>query len=88
MSRRGKTLKRRMPTKLPKDQETFQKNIDAGNDRDKESAALNADLDALANDRDQQLGALFENADDLRVSHPELRVDADGTVSSDGYPAT
>jgi len=60
------------------DRDTFQKNLDAGADREKESDLLNEDLDRLADDRDKALGEMFEREDGLRERHPELRIDGDG----------
>ena len=60
------------------DRDTFQKNLDSGADREKESDLLNEDLDRLADERDNALGAMFERVDGMRERHPELRIDGDG----------
>jgi len=60
------------------DQDTFQKHVDAGADKEKESQQLNAALDQEALDRDKSLGAIFENDDAMREQHPELKIDGDG----------
>ncbi len=60
------------------DQALFQKNVDSGADKVAESDSLNADLDKLAEERDQKLGAIFELRDDIRDRHPELRIKGDG----------
>ncbi len=60
------------------DQAIFQKNVDGGADKDQESASLNHDLDQIAEERDQQLGSIFEDRTDLRDSHPELKIEGDG----------
>ena len=64
--------------KVANDQEQFQKAIDGGADKDKESEALNADLDAIAEDRDKSLGEIYERTDGVRDDHPELKIEGDG----------
>jgi hypothetical protein len=64
--------------KVAADQETFQKAVDGGADKDKESEALNADLDAIAEDRDKSLGEIYERTDAVREEHPELKIEGDG----------
>ena len=60
------------------DHEEFSKAVDGGADPDKETADLNNALGEIAEQRDQQLGAIYENADYERDRHPELRIDGDG----------
>lgn len=64
--------------KVANDQEQFQKAIDGGADKEKESEALNADLDAIAEDRDKSLGEIYERTDGVREDHPELKIEGDG----------
>ena len=63
---------------VSEDQNTFNKHVANGADHEKESDYLNKDLDALADARDKSLGSLFTNRDDLRESHPDLKIEGDG----------
>jgi hypothetical protein len=60
------------------DQDVFNKHVADGADSAKESDLLNSDLDALADARDSSLGTLFELRDDIRETHPDLRIQGDG----------
>ncbi len=60
------------------DQEQFNKAVADGADAHAEGQNLNAALDDLAEERDKELGALYEQVDWERESHPELQIEGDG----------
>ena len=59
------------------DQDNYDKAIEGGSDAATEGPRLNRALIDLANERDQRLGAIFENADYERTRHPQLRIEGD-----------
>jgi hypothetical protein len=60
------------------DQATYQQHVNSGADPYQESAALNADLDRLAVQRDEQLAQIYHGRDDILARHPSLRLAGDG----------
>lgn len=63
---------------IASDQDIYKKAVADGADPAQESANLNAALDDLSNERDKELGSIYENADYERVRHPELQIQGDG----------
>ncbi len=59
------------------DQATYTQHVNAGANPAQESAIMNADLDRLAEVRDEQLHALYPLRDDLR-HYPQFRLEGDG----------
>jgi hypothetical protein len=59
-------------------QSTHDEHIAAGADPAKESDDFGAYLADLEARRDSDLGALYPNADDIRISHPELQIEGEG----------
>ena len=60
------------------DKDTYDKAIAGGADPAVEGPPFNKALEDRAVERDQRLGAIFENADYERDRHPQLRLDGDG----------
>ena len=60
------------------DQATYQQHVAAGADKTQESILFNNALEDDAVQRDQKLGAIFEQRDDLRADHPQLQIRVDG----------
>jgi len=60
------------------DENTYNTAIQGGADPDVEGPQLNQALADLSTDRDNRLGAIFENVDYERVRHPELQIEGEG----------
>ena len=60
------------------DKDTYDKSIAGGADPAVEGPQFNKALEDLAVERDQRLGAIFENADYERDRHSQLRIEGDG----------
>jgi len=63
---------------VAEDQGIFNKALADGEDPAVERPDFEKALDDLAIQRDEQLGAIFELADGMRLRHPELKIDGDG----------
>ena len=73
-----KVIEQNYADQVAKDQEEYDKLIQGGSTPEKEGPDFNKALEDLAAERDNQLGAIYEKADDEAVRHPELRVEGDG----------
>jgi hypothetical protein len=61
------------------DRAAYQARIEFGGNAPLQAKNRDADIEVLANERDQSLGTLYQLRDDLRESHPELKsIDVDG----------
>ena len=73
-----KVIEQNYADQVAKDQEEYDKLIQGGSTPEKEGPDFNKALEDLATERDNQLGAIYEKADEEAVRHPELRVEGDG----------
>lgn len=73
-----KAIEQKYADQVAKDQEEYEKLIQDGSTPEKEGPEFNKALDDLATERDTQLGAIYEMADEEAVRHPELKVEGDG----------